>query len=40
MLVIDNAYTRPAWPGGQAWRVSPEPVLRIGAVDGDPAEQL
>lgn len=31
---------RPAWPVGGAWTVSPEPVLEIGAAEGEEAYQL
>ena len=30
----------PAWGEGEGWRVLPEPTLRIGVVDGDPAYQF
>lgn len=36
--IIEN--DRPAWSRGQAWRLSPEPVLEIGVVEGDPDYQL
>lgn len=32
--------TLPAWGEGEGWRVLPEPTLRIGVVDGDPAYQF
>lgn len=31
---------RPAWKEGGGWNLAPEPTLRIGAVEGDPAYQF
>lgn len=31
---------RAAWPAGGGWRVEPQPSLRIGLIDGDPAYQF
>ncbi len=30
----------PVWREGEAWRVGPAPLLRIGVVEGDPAQQF
>ena len=32
--------TGPSWQGGEGWRVDPDPLLRLGVVDGDPAYQF
>jgi hypothetical protein len=45
-IVRDSAGVRivesrsPAWSEDEGWRLSPEPVLSIGAVDGEPEYQL
>lgn len=36
--IVENA--APAWGEGEAWRVSPEPALEIGVVEGRPEYQL
>lgn len=36
--VVESA--APAWGEGEGWRLSPEPVLRVGVAEGDPAYQL
>ena len=36
--IVENA--APAWGEGEGWRLSPEPVLRIGELEGAPAYQF
>jgi hypothetical protein len=38
ITIVEN--TAPAWTAAEAWRISPEPVLRIGTMAGAPAYQL
>ncbi len=46
VVQVDSAGVRivesraPAWAPGTEWRVDPEPVLRLGAADDDPASQF
>lgn len=43
---VDSAGVRivesraPAWPPGEEWRVSPEPVFRLGNAEGDPSSRF
>ncbi|HET7585913.1 MAG TPA: hypothetical protein VFK13_13435 [Gemmatimonadaceae bacterium] len=38
VAIVESAH--PAWPHGAGWHLSPQPVLRIGSVEGDTAYQF
>ena len=38
--IVENDHTRPAWGEGEGWKLSEEPILRIGSVEGDTAQLL
>lgn len=40
ITIVENDHTRPVWREDEAWRLSAEPVVRIGTVEGEPTEQL
>jgi hypothetical protein len=40
ITIVENDHTRPAWESGSAWRLSAEPAVQIGTVDGDLPSQL
>lgn len=38
--IVENRHDRPAWTERTAWRLSSEPIVRIGAVSGDSSQLL
>lgn len=38
--IVQNDHTQPAWSPGAAWRLSEEPVVRIGSMDGEGGDIL
>jgi hypothetical protein len=40
IVIVENDHTRPIWEAATVWRLSAEPVLRIGRAEGERAQLL